>query len=178
MIKRLSTCVLLIGAGVFLLAGKWQEPRPEGGFNLPSKLVFDSSEAEPKFSKFAGYDQDKGTVEFDHAAHVGYQSLNCVICHHTNASALKPVEGKASEFVMRCTSCHTDQPDAPSPFEGTSETAKFKGKPAVEVKFAFMGRETSSHPARLAGCIACHKEMGKQFPKAARVTVCNACHNG
>lgn len=177
MFKRALVGIFILGAVFFLMAGKRQTPAPEGGTNLPSKMIFDNSEAEPKFSKFAGYDQDKGHVEFDHAAHVGYQSLNCVICHHTNATGLKTADGKASEFVMRCTNCHTDQPEAPSPFEGTHETAKFKGKPAVEVKFAFMGRETSSHPARFAGCISCHKEMGKQFPKAARVTVCNSCHN-
>lgn len=178
MVKYWLSLVFLVLAGLFLVAGKRQEPKAEGGFTLPVKLVFDNSEGEPKFSRFAGYDQDKGTVEFDHAAHVGYQSLTCSACHHTNVSTLKVSEGKASEFVPRCTNCHTDQPDAPSPFEGTHETAKFKGKPAVEVKFAFMGRETSSNPARLSGCIACHKEMGKQFPKAARVTVCNTCHNG
>lgn len=178
MVKYAVATAFFILVGLFPVAGKRLEPKPEGGFVLPAKLVFDNSESEPKFSKFAGYDQDKGHVEFDHAAHVGYQSLNCAVCHHTNVSTLKVADGKASEFVMRCTNCHTDQPDAPCPFEGTHETATFRGKLAVEVKFAFMGRETSSHPARLAGCIACHKEMGKQFPKAARVTVCNACHNG
>lgn len=170
----LMLCAWCAAAFARPVAARMQQP--EGGVTLPGTLVFDSSEAEPKFSKFAGYDQDKGKVTFDHDAHAGYAGVTCAVCHHTNATTLSVKDGKASEFVMRCTNCHTDQPMAPSPFEGTRETRTFKGKPAVEVKFAFMGPETSTHPDRLAGCIACHREMGRSNPKAARIVTCNTCH--
>ncbi len=145
-----------------------------GGTTLPDKLVFDDSEREPKFSKFAGYDQDMGRVPFNHAAHV--TPLACVACHHTNGRSLTATHDQASEAVPKCTTCHTDQPFAPSPIEGTNESVRFKGKPAIEAKLAFMGRDKSDSPAKLSGCISCHRALGAQFPKAAKVVACQSCH--
>jgi|AFSR01.1.fsa_nt_gi hypothetical protein len=150
----------------------------EGSTKMPGKLVFDNTESDPPFSKYAGYKEDRGKAPFDHQQHVEYEGSTCVVCHHTNSKTLVANDGVASELVMRCTVCHTDQDKAPSPVEGTNEDHKFKDVPAVEAEAAYHGIDNSQSPASEAGCITCHKRLEKAFPKAGKVVSCSSCHTG
>ncbi|QUV83195.1 cytochrome c3 family protein [Chloracidobacterium sp. D] len=145
---------------------------------MPGKLVFDNTESDPPFSKYAGYKDDKGKAPFDHQQHVDYEGSTCVVCHHTNSKTLVAKGDVASEPVMKCTVCHTDQDMAPSPVEGTNEDHKFKGVPAVEAETAYHGVDNSRSAASEAGCITCHKRLEKEFPKAGKVVSCSSCHTG
>jgi hypothetical protein len=195
--KRLLIALYVCGAG-FLIAGcattntklasATPAPAPkaalaaaseeaEGSKTLPGKLVFDNQD-DPKNTKYAGYKDGKDKAPFDHKQHVDYKGSTCVTCHHTNSTKLVDSGGTASEFVMKCTACHTDTDKTPSPFEGTHETEKFKGKPSPEAEIAFHGPDASGGKAGAAGCITCHKQLGKEFPKAGKVTSCGDCHTG
>ncbi len=154
------------------------EVEVDAGTKMPGKMVFDNTESDPPFSKYAGYKDDKGKAPFDHQQHVDYQGSTCVVCHHTNSKTLVAVDGVASEPVMKCTVCHTDEDLKPSPVEGTHEDYKFKGVPAVEAITAYHGEESSTSSASEAGCITCHKRLEREFPKAGKVVSCNSCHTG
>lgn len=149
---------------------------PEGSKKLPGKLVFDYDE-EPKNSKYAGYNGGKPYAPFDHAQHVKYDGSTCVTCHHTNSMKLSAATGESSEFVMKCTNCHNDKTGekTPSPFEGTHETLKFKGKPSPEAQIAYHGEDGAASDA---GCITCHKKLQAKFEKAAKTVSCDRCHTG
>lgn len=157
-----------------------QEVAPEdASTTMPGKMVFDNTESDPPFSKYAGYRDDKGKAPFDHQQHIDYKGSTCVVCHHTNSKTLAVKEnGEASEPVMKCTVCHTDENMRPSPVEGTNEDHKFKGVPAIEAMEAYHGVDNSKNPAGEAGCITCHKALAKEFPKAGKVTSCSSCHTG
>ncbi len=192
--KRLLIAAYVCGAGLLIAGCATSNPKlaavtaptpkaaivandeGEGSKKLPGKLVFDFQD-EPKNSKYAGYKDGKDKAPFDHKQHVDYKGSTCVTCHHTNSTKLVAAAGDASEFVMKCSNCHTDTDKTPSPFEGTHETEKFKGKPSPEAELAFHGPE-SGGKAGAAGCITCHKQLSKDFPKAAKVTSCSDCHNG
>ncbi len=193
--KRLVTfcyvlAVLLVLGGVYLtknnpgsmasassLAASADET---GTKKIPGKLVFDNTESDPKYTEFAGYVDDHGKAPFDHKQHVDYKGSTCVTCHHTNSKTLVDKSGEASEPVMKCTVCHKDQQGkkTPSPIEGTNEDNKFKGKDTPEAQIAFHGDEKSTNKAGAAGCITCHKQLSKDFPKAAKVISCSSCHTG
>ncbi|MCS7080581.1 MAG: cytochrome c family protein [Chloracidobacterium sp.] len=154
-------------------------PVEDASTKMPGKMVFDNTESDPPFSKYAGYRDDKGKAPFDHQQHVDYKGSTCVVCHHTNSKTLAVKEdGAASEPVMKCTVCHTDENMKPSPVEGTNEDHKFKGVPAIEAMEAYHGVDNSKNPASEAGCITCHKRLAKEFPKAGQVISCNSCHTG
>lgn len=153
-----------------------EDAKAEGSKKLPGNLVFDYQD-DPKNSKYAGYADGKPMAPFDHKKHVSYEGSTCVICHHTNSTKLAATGDESSEFVMKCTNCHNDKIGemTPSPFEGTHETLKFKGKPSPEARIAYHGENGTSAEA---GCIACHKKLQTKFKDLAKTTSCDGCHTG
>lgn len=153
-----------------------EDAKAEGSKKLPGNLVFDK-EDDPKNSKYAGYVGGQDTVPFDHKQHVKYEGSTCVVCHHTNSTKLAATGDDASEFVMKCTNCHNDKKGemTPSPFEGTHETLKFKGKPSPEAQIAYHGENGAAGDA---GCVTCHKKLKGKFPNLAKTIGCSDCHNG
>lgn len=190
--KRWLIVAYMLGAGWLLLApsaarsttaaalfASAASDEEDASTKMPGKMVFDNTESDPPFSKYAGYRDDKGKAPFDHQQHIDYKGSTCVVCHHTNSKTLVVKEnGEASEPVMKCTVCHTDENMKPSPVEGTNEDHKFKGVPAIEAMEAYHGVDDSKNPAGEAGCITCHRALAKEFPKAGKVLSCNSCHTG
>jgi hypothetical protein len=156
--------------------------------DIPGKMVFDDTESEPKFTRYAGYKEDKGKTPFDHQQHVDYDGSKCVTCHHTNDATKvfkemgKPNNAVIGEDVMKCTVCHIDK-DQPAPEEGTYKGLTFKGKMALEAEIAYHGSDKGKGKGPNtdeAGCITCHElpAIKNKFPKAAKVIGCTECHTG
>ncbi len=94
----------------------------------------------------------KGTVEFDHKAHLT-RAKDCVTCHHTMKDMT--AENAATKTVEKCGVCHAKPEKATTPL---CSSMKMTDNPFHMV------------------CNKCHKETKAAKADTKAPTMCNGCH--